>query len=128
MVDQLVSLVESGCSLRQAGRAMGVSATTVYRRLAVQGDAVRRRRRRSMSPTDRRRILALAQDGEVSIRRIAASVRRSWHTVRRVVAGANLPRLVPAHRCPVCGYRVTVTPCQVCSARSRQTTAEQSSP
>jgi lambda repressor-like predicted transcriptional regulator len=115
----LCELIESGMSLRAVGRKCGVSATTVYRRLVASGDQVDRRRRRPVTPYDRRRIRHLAMSGEVSIRRIAAAVRRSWHTVRRVV-GDELPRMAVPYRCPGCGHRVNLRPCVICHAQQSQ--------
>lgn len=110
-------LVESGQSLRAIGSLVGLSPTTIYRRLVRDGDQYQRRRRRPMQVEDRRAILAQARQGEVSVRRIAVAVGRSWHTVRRVVEAEGLPRLVPTHRCPRCGYWVRVHPCLICQAQ-----------
>ena len=113
----LRTMLEAGVSLRETGKTLGVSATTVYRRIVASGDTLERRRRRPLSSEDRARILRIANAGELSIRRIAATVGRGWHVVRRVL-GSNTPRLCPPHRCPHCGYRINVQPCQVCRAKA----------
>lgn len=124
MTNQLIKLVERGVSLREAGRRIGVSATTVYRRLLPLGEEVNRRRRKPVTHEDRRRIVTHARNGEVSIRRIAAAVGRSWHTVHRVLASrTDLVRIAVAHRCPDCGHVIIRQPCQICYARSRKSLA-----
>ena len=125
IVDVLRRLVESGLSLRAAGQRVGVSATTAYRRVRSLGDGVVRRRRRPVERADRRRIVRMAEAGEVSIRRIASRVNRSWHTVRRVLdARADLPRSIAPVRCPGCGYRIVLLPCQICHAESSKVDRE----
>jgi transposase len=114
----IAKLIVQGASLRAIGRRIGLSATTVYRRIVADGDTLPRRRRRPLRSADRRRILEIARDGETSIRRIAATVNRSWHTVRRIVATEDLPRITAAHRCPRCGHYIVLTPCVICRARA----------
>lgn len=123
MVQTLRGWIEAGVSLREAGRRLGVSARTVYRRVQTMGDFARRRRR-LLTKQDRRRIVRLAEGGEVSVRRLAAQVGVSWHAVERVLDRHRLPRLAPVHRCPTCGHTIQIRPCLVCRARaSRQTEA-----
>lgn len=119
-------LIQSGQSIRSAASVLGVSSTSVYRWIIRTGDQYDRRRRRPVTHEDRHAIIALARQGEVSVQRIAVQVGRSWHTVRRVVESANLPRLVPSHRCPHCGYFVRIQPCIICQAKEEAVNAHKS--
>ena len=123
-VHHMGELVSSGQSLRAIAAHMGLSPTTIYRHLVRSGDHYERRRRRPVLPQDRKQIVCLAQQGETSIRRIAVSVHRSWHTVRRIVEAEGLPRVAAPHRCHQCGYLVRLTPCVICQAQADAVAAE----
>jgi predicted RNA-binding Zn-ribbon protein involved in translation (DUF1610 family) len=111
-------MVERGATLRAVADTVGVSPTTVYRRLIAAGDPYPRRRRRGIGANDRRIILRLAMSGERSLNRIAGAVERSWHTVRRVIESEQVVRQTVRYRCPGCGYVVNIVPCQICRAQS----------
>jgi predicted RNA-binding Zn-ribbon protein involved in translation (DUF1610 family) len=117
-VQQIGRLVKQGATLRSVAVSVGVSPTTVYRRLIAAGDPYPRRRRRGIRPEDKRLILRLAMNGERSLNRIAGAVERSWHTVRRVIESESVVRQTVRYRCPGCGYVVNIVPCQICRAQS----------
>lgn len=123
-VQQMGEMVSSGQSLRAIAATVGLSPTTIYRHLVKAGDPYQRRRRRPVLQQDRQQIASLARQGEVSIRRIAVSVGRSWHTVLRVIEAEGLPRIVPPHRCHACGYLVRILPCMICQAQAEAVQAE----
>ena len=123
-VSRMGELVSSGQSLRAIAATVGLSPTTIYRHLVRSGDQYARRRRRPVLPQDRQQISHLARQGETSIRRIAVSVHRSWHTVRRIVEAEGLPRMAAPHRCHQCGYLVRITPCVICQAQAKAVAAE----
>lgn len=123
---KLIHLVEHGVSLADAGRQIGVVASTVCRRLQSLGDSVHRRRRRPITPAVESQVLRLSDAGESSVRAIAAKINRSWHTVQRILDQHRRTRRVAVYRCPNCGNRLFYKPCLVCrpiNAKSRQPTA-----
>lgn len=111
----LIDLVQRGASLAEAGRQIGVVASTVCRRLQPFDD-VRRRRRRSITPATEARILRYSDNGESSVRAIAAQVHQSWHAVRRILDKHRRTRRVAVYRCPGCNNRLYYKPCLICPA------------
>ena len=112
---RLCQLAESGLTLAQIGRRVELSAATICRRLA--GMDVARRRKPRVTTEERSRILQLSDDGEDSVRRIAAAVRRNWHTVREILDAGQRVHLATAHRCPTCGNRIVTQHCLICRSR-----------
>ena len=109
---KLRRLLASGCTLAAAGRQCGISRSAAGRWIARYGmDAGRRIEKPRLTPEQTLTIWRLKQRGE-SIRRIAAIVKVSRHSVRRHCKTSGV------RRCASCGGLTYHADCLVCDLRS----------
>jgi predicted Zn-ribbon and HTH transcriptional regulator len=118
-VETIARMATQGATLRDAGAVVGVSASQACRLLLPLGDAIDRRRRRTLTSMERIQIVRISDLGEDSTRAIARRVRRSWHSVRKVLDRQRKVRFVQPHRCEVCGARIHTNLCVACVATGR---------